>query len=151
MVGSQDCLGELASLWIPTQFSEELPMHMLDYFVKDPHTDQLTSRAEHVFPCQTQCFGGVASIMLHLATSWNSEYQTFWKYTSQSQHSGGLGTIGSAQQKTLMGNKSGHESSFNMASHMKCPFMENSSNRGSLGPCHHQEQYVYFTDRVPIS
>lgn len=102
------------------------------------HTQtNLTSRAEHVFPCQTQCFGGAVNIMLHLATSWNSEYQTFWKYTSQSQHSGGLGTRCSAQQKTLVGNKSGHESSFNMASHMKCPFMEKSSNGGSLGPCHH--------------
>lgn len=69
------------------------------------HTQtNLTSRAEHIFPCQIKCFGEAVNTMLYLATFWNSKYQTFWKYTSQSQCSGGLGTRGSAQQKTLVMN-----------------------------------------------
>lgn len=59
----------------------------------------------------------------------------------QSQGRDGLRTRGSAQQKTLAGSKDGGESSCSLADHVKCPFMEKSNNRGSLGPCYHWDQY----------
>lgn len=52
MADSQDCPGELATLWIPTQFSEELPWMntpTLGCLVEKPSADQLDIQSrEHI-------------------------------------------------------------------------------------------------------
>lgn len=106
------------------------------------HRPTLTSRAEHAFLCQTGGFGGTENIMLHLTASWNSQYQTFWKFNHLPTPTPPVIIQWLEDQRfckkemTLEVSKSDHETSFNMAGHMKCPV-------------HGTNQYVYFTDQEP--
>lgn len=120
----------------------------LSYVVEEPHTDQLDIQSRACISMPNRRFWRSREYYAALGCLLEFRIQKILEvYTPVAVQWWPWNQRFCVTERTLGGNKSGHESSFNMAGHIKCPV--HGTILKSLGLCHHGNYYAYFTDQGP--